>query len=170
MPDVKFTYDADTEKMRLRLSNEYWIVLDDGGASGEKLSLTSKLVQTGSYVAINGYGAKELVRSSTYSVHGIVVSLSSPGSWRFHQGSDAEGACWEHTFSLSVDQARTVKSFLRMLFVCELAEGRVYKGHGGVSPTIDAPLEIKTNGLYIPLLLEEVRVIDIRSGKPIETF
>jgi TonB family protein len=50
----------------------------------------------------------------------------------------------------------------------KLGEARVDKGWDMVPPTLDVPYEIRRSGLFVPFVLEEVRVVDMRSGEPVK--
>jgi len=158
----EFGYDADKREMRLDLlSGEVFLGEDEGDRSVGSFCLKRRLVRTGTYVGSNVFGVSRRIQSSVYAEHGIAISPDSPISIDRSTGGGT------FTFPLEVPVARSLKPFLRVVLAGPIAKARVYKTKEHQSPNIDDPYEMTSNGLYILLLLEEVRVIDVRSGKQV---
>ena len=163
VPDAKFAYDADQAEMKVGVSMSQDI-LGDATSAWSTVDLSSKLVRNTSYSGTNAYGARTLIHSRTYFDHGIALTPESSNFFSFE--NDPKNA--EPTFPMQGGEARLLKPFLRVLLVGKLAEARVYDVQRTNSATLDYPYELKCSGLFIPFRLEEVRVVDIRSGKSIK--
>ena len=151
--------------------NVWLIPLDDAPESygpPESVPLTSERVRSGSYVGTNAFGAKTVIQSRTEFERGVIIRPSS----RIVQTLKKDDTAYEYgvasygfTFPLEITRARAVKSFLRALAVGKLAEARVYKGHEHFEATVDSPSEVRRDGVFLPFLVDEVRIVDIRSGR-----
>ena len=169
VPDAKFAYQADGGEMNLTLvtSDDFF----DEGSSEDKtltkatLHLRSKLVASGSYTGTNGFGATARIRSAKIQVHG--VSIDGGSSVPFRHSSDGFQQVVEMAFVMPLDQARALKPFLLAVLVGRLTQARVEKGWHMDLPSLGVPFEIRRDGLFIPLAIEEIRIVDRRSGKPV---
>jgi|ERR1039458_7686316 hypothetical protein len=171
VPDAKFAYNADKGEMKLILFPLSYFVGDTTPPPLEEmLDLSTKLVGNSTYTGSNEYGAKALVHLGTFSSYGIAFSPPSsiPFKRGFYQESGADDA--ELTFPMGADQARALKPYLRVVLAGKLVEARVDKAWDMVPATLDVPYEIRRHGLFIPFVFEELRIVDIRFGKPIEVF
>jgi hypothetical protein len=72
--------------------------------------------------------------------------------------------------SMNADVARVSKPYLRVAFVGKLAEARVYTERFRDDPTITEPRDEQRYGFYVPFVLEEVRVLDSRTGQMVSHF
>jgi TonB family protein len=172
LPDASFEYDADTGKMSAKVGT--WLrLLDDAPESygpPEAFVLKSERVRIGSYVGTNAFGAKTVIQSRTEFERGIIIHPSSNIVKTLEKGDYGLVVMYGSTFSLDIARARAIKPFLRALVVGKLAEARVYKGHYQTEATFDSPVEVKRDGVFLPILIDEIRILDIRSGKTIETL
>jgi hypothetical protein len=89
---------------------------------------------------------------------GLVKTEESPREYRF-------------SFPLDISQARILKPFLRELVVGHLIEARVYKGSDTIGAgTLDMPYKDKYEGVFVPFSIDDIRILDIRSGKVVATL
>lgn len=171
LPDAYFKYDADTGQMSAEVGT--WLrLLDDAPESygpPEALILKSERVRTGSYVGTNAFGAKTVIQSRTEVERGIIIHPSSNIVNIVKKDDEGLVVMYSFTFALDVARARAIKPFLRALVVGKLAEARVYKGHYRSEATFDSPVEVTRDGVFLPVLIDDIRIVDIRSGKVVAT-
>jgi hypothetical protein len=167
---ASFKYDADEGKMSANV-NVWLKLLDDAPESygpPETVPLTIERVRSGSYVGTNAFGAKTVIQSRTEFERGVIIRPSS----RIVQALKKDDTVYEYgvasygfTFPLDIARARAINSFLRALAIGKLAEARVYKSHEHFQATFDSPSEVTRDGVFLPLLIDEIRIVDIRSGR-----
>jgi hypothetical protein len=169
-----FEYDADKREVNAHLC--IWLRLLDGAPDSdgppEALILKSERVGSSSYIGTNAFGAKTAIQLRTEFEHGIIISRSSKivkTLAKDDTGYEYGFATYGFTFPLDIAQARTIKPFLRALAVGKPDEARVYKGHDHIAATLDSPSEVRRKGVFLRFLIDEVRILDIRSGKLIRT-
>lgn len=163
-PDL--TYSADAQEMKIKLTARHTFLFFDGGGStsGNTFIIRSTLISKSSYVGTNAFGVKRSIESTVSRDHGVFVAPGSPVTLN-EISTDAA-----FTFSMDIEEARVAKRFLRVALVGKLPESRVYSSEDGHSPTVEEPWASLTKGLYIPLVLEEVRVLDSRTGEVLSNF
>jgi len=159
-PDV--TYSADAQETTIRLRTGHTLFAVGGSVSGNTLVVRSALVSRSSYVGSNAFGVGKLIESSVSRSYGVDVAPWSPLTL-----NESDTA---FTFSMDTEEARASKRFLRVALVGKLTESRVYPSEERHTPTITEPWDSITKGLYIPLLLEGVRVLDSRTGEMVSDF
>jgi hypothetical protein len=178
----KFSYDADTKAFSLYVATDMDFFDCDANtgleacsessvvsASHDTIDINSKLIAAGSYLGTNAYGAKATVRTQTFSVQGISINNLKDWSDLFKEGDLPIGI--KASFPVDLDVARVIKPYLRVAISGKLAEPLVYRstftpGH----PTLEVPYEIKKRGDYIPFVMDELRVLDVRSNTVLKLF
>lgn len=142
-----FKYDADAGEMTVSLLADCLYLNEQPDGYGKPASLLIKQRQ-----------------SQTGVAHGIIVDPSSPILASL-KSKDVD-LFLEYTFSFPLDAvtARRLKPSLVALAVGKLAEARVYKGE----EAFGAKIRSKRQGLFVRLLVEEVRIIDLQSGAPVK--
>jgi hypothetical protein len=166
-PDTfDLTYSADAQEMRIKLTaRDKFLSFDGGGSmSGNTFIVQSTQISKSSYVGTNAFGVKKLIESVVFRNYGVFVAQGSTVTLNERSNSAS------FTFSMDIEEARVSKRFLRVALVGKLAEWRVYSIEDGHSPTVEEPWDSFTTGLYIPFLLEEVRVLDSRTGQVVSNF
>jgi hypothetical protein len=166
-PDTfDLTYSADAQEMRIKLTARRKFLFFDGGGStsGNTFIIRSTQISKSSYVGTNAFGVKMSIESTVSRDHGVFVAQGSTVTL-----NDTSNAA-SFTFSMDIEEARVSKRSLRVALVGKLAEWRVYSIEDGHSPTVEEPWDSLTKGLYIPFLLEEVRVLDSRTGQVVSNF
>jgi hypothetical protein len=159
-PDLTYSADAEEMKINLRTNHTYF---DDGGStSGDTFVVRNTLISKSSYVGTNAFGVKKLIQSTVSKDYGVIVEPGSP----LHLNE----VFTAFTFSMDTEEARVSKRFLRVALVGKLTESRVHASEERHSPTVTEPWDSLTEGLYIRLLLEEVRVLDSRTGEGVSNF
>jgi hypothetical protein len=160
------TYSADAQEMTIKMTARQRSLLFDGGGStsGNTFIVRSTLISKSSYVGTNSFGVKRSIESTVSRDHGVFVAQGS--TMTLNEISNAAS----FTFSMDIEEARVSKRFLRVALVGRLAEWRVYSSEDGHSPTVEEPWDSLTKGSYIPFLLEEVRVLDSRTGQVVSNF
>jgi hypothetical protein len=166
-PDtLDLIYSADAQEMRIKLTATHKSLFFDGGGltSGNTFIVRSTQISKSSYVGTNAFGVKKSIESTVFRNHGVFVAQGSTVT--LNERSNAA----TFTFSMDIEEARVSKRFLRVALVGKLVEWRVYSVEDGHSPTVEEPWDSFTTGLYIPFLLEEVRVLDSRTGQVVSNF
>jgi hypothetical protein len=74
------------------------------------------------------------------------------------------------SFPLSVEQAQRLKPSLRIVLVGTIPDPRVYGRYDRNAATINDPVELRVNRLYVNLVLSEVRIVDTRMGTVVAHF
>jgi len=150
---------------------DFWMAFHEnpGGLQPPTIVLKSVLSKYGSYVGRNAFGVTIVVKTSTTIEHGIVVSLSSAAMGLVK--TEESPREYRFSFPLDISQARILKPFLRELVVGHLIEARVYKGSDTIGAgTLDMPYKDKYEGVFVPFSIDDIRILDIRSGKVVATL
>ncbi|MGO9230721.1 MAG: hypothetical protein ACLQKA_16140 [Bryobacteraceae bacterium] len=113
------------------------------------------------YVGTNAFGVEKLIESTVSKAWGVDVTPWSPVTL-------SENTTF--AFSMDTEEARDSKHFLRVALVGKLTESRVYRSEDRHGPTVTEPWDSLTKGLYVPFLLEQVRVLDSRTGAVVSNF
>jgi hypothetical protein len=163
-PDL--IYSADAQEMEIKLMARRTFLFFDGGGStsGSTFAIRNTLISKSSYIGTNAFGVKRSIESTVSKDLGVFIVPRSPVTLN-ELSSDAA-----FTFSMDTEEARVSKRFLRVALVGKLDESRVYSSEDGHSPTVEEPWQSITKGLFIPFLLEEVRVLDSRTGEVVTNF
>ena len=151
-----FKYDADAQAMKASIVIESKL-LSPVYFRQPAISIKDRMEGEERHVGMNGYGARMVFTSRLRSRFGIV--LDRPSSW-----------VTELTFPLTIEQAKIVKSNLRMVVVGTVPNARIYLGSDYQSATISNPLEVSTQEYYLNFLIREVRIVDSRSGQMVARF
>ena len=178
--NVILRYDADASEMTVRLVADVTSIpaapptisrsADGSMLYGRSLTVLvrSILKQGGSYVGTNAFGAKRSIDYRAYDDYGVRLAPDSPINFNNNPLTDVKASLF--TFSLDPTQARDLKPFLRVALVGTLTEPRVWSSLDTHDPTFSEPYETRRNGLYVTLRLEEVRILDSRSGEMVTNF
>jgi hypothetical protein len=170
-----FVYDADAGRMLCfvgtddRFLNDFRENADYSQAP--IIVLKSVLAKQGSYVGTNVFGVTRRIDTSTTIEHGIIISLSSTVRSLPHAEEPVlPVAEFSFSFPLDISQARALKPFLRVLIVGHLVEAHVYKGSmTWGAGTLDMPYNDEHKGTFLHFSIDDLRIVDKRSGKTIAT-
>ena len=157
---VQFKYDADAVKMSVELAT--WLRLPVGAS--EKYGVIVNGLILRSRTVSNGPPAK-LQRE-----HGVFFEPSSPLLDSLEKEDIDLLQVYKFTFPMDVESARAMKTFLRAVIIGRLLEGRVYESHEHFDATRRSPMSMNRESLLVPFLIDEIRVIDVRSGKVLTTL
>lgn len=149
-----FSYDADSGTMRGYLEEGSSRLTDE--PSGSR-TITLKSIPTGSrrYPAKNAFNASVVVIASTFDDFEIAMTdeprrLNSP----IHM-----------EFAISPERARMLKPFLRFALFGTLADAHVYKDSLDTEAKFDDPHELHVTRLILLMNIEQIDVVDSRTGK-----
>lgn len=152
LPEKTASLEYDADRQDMTLSVGAWraflngLPLSDGPP--ETLILRTDRAPVGSRTGTNTATIAAFER-------GIVIDHSSKIVEALEKEDLDLAVSYRFAFGLTVDRARAIKPFLRALVVGTLADPRVYTG----KRCSDCPA-----GQFVPLLVDEIRVIDIRTG------
>jgi hypothetical protein len=160
---VSFEYDADSQTMTANM----WGVLPwlrHGGPSAKRpqlqVEVKDRLVGSRQYVGSNAYGVKRIVSVREHDKFGLALNGDGVLSGRGPRFS----------WPMTIEEAKAAKPFLRAAVRCVQYAPTIYKDEGHAEPTIDSPYEFITHYYFLPVLVEQVWIFDVRSGKILKKF
>jgi hypothetical protein len=166
-------YDADTETMKARIDNEIES-FDDDPTYGPHITVPVKLSKrrTERHVGTNSFGAKVVFDSDFYDEFGVILSRESIAWLRsFSAEKDPNPfAPLSFSFPLERNRAKAMKLNLRVVLIGTIPDTRVHKHEFYSGATVTEPVELTINKFYVSFLLNEVRIIDSRTGQTVATF
>jgi hypothetical protein len=157
-----FEYDADAGEMTVALSAE--AEFDGSENYNIRAFLLSGLVRNASYIGKNPYGIKTAFRKRNYFQYGVRIGSDSPVLAGMSKDDNTAVAVYKFTFPCDAISARATKPYLRAVVIGSLVEAQVYQSSEPLD-LFSAVSEAEVNVLYVPFLVQEIRVVDIRSGK-----
>jgi len=147
-------YDADRGRMLFSISSNLFSSNVD--ARLPTIAVKRKIPKSGTYTASNAFGVRKEITVGGFMEDGLVVANNSPISDRALQSG------WE--FQADPQHASEMKSSLCLAIVGRVAEPRVISIPWRHAPTITEPYDSMHVGRYVPFLVQEVRVLDSRTG------
>jgi hypothetical protein len=151
-----FKYDADAKEMLLTVGSKYEV--------SDSVQLRSIRTVLGTYVGVNAFGVKKLITRMVEETYYVKLSPSSP----FHLFTWA-GPSW---FSWGMDPAaaRANKESLRIAVVGTVPSPEATEEKSPAEPTINRPRQVLVYSRTLPFSLEELRVINSRTGATVASF
>jgi hypothetical protein len=159
---ASFEYDADAGEMTVALSA--YAEFDGSENYDIRVFRLSGLVRNASYIDKNPYGIKTATRKKNYFQYGVRIGIDSPVLAAMNRDDNTAVAVYKFTFPCEAASARTIKPYLRAVVIGSMVEARVYQSSEPLD-LFSAVSQEELNVLYVPFLVREIRVVDIRSGK-----
>lgn len=157
-----FEYDADAEEMHLTVGSNY--------LAGDTIQLRSIRTVIGTYVGTNAFGVKKTItRIVEYSYY---VNLSSSSPFKLFS-KDEYGISFEPAkFAWTMDPvaARASKAALRIAVVGAVPSPEATEETRLTEPTTSRPREVLVYSRTLPFSLEELRVLNSRTGATVASF
>ena len=162
---VRLKYDADNQLMTAEVWGVTNWLMDLERDDKEKrayfqVKVKERLLSSRQYVGSNAFGVNKSIAFKEYDEFGLALDNNGILSQ-------------EHptfTWTMTADEARLVKPFLRVAVRCVQNAGGIYRDDTHGKPSIDWPKEFVTHLYYLPVLAEEVWILDSRSGKLVKKF
>jgi hypothetical protein len=116
----RFKYDADSQTLTFTLEGRSMtFYLESGHPDFDTLVIRSTVLDRGTYVASNAFGAKVEVDKTYSRDNGIAFSKDS---WLFRTSESGYLRKFTHVFSMPPEQAKALKEGGRILLVCRLVD------------------------------------------------
>jgi hypothetical protein len=162
---VSFKYDADQQTMAADLWGVMqWLVRSDNTSKENpphfQVEVKRRLLSSRQYLGSNAFGVNKTISFKEFDEFGLALDNNGMLSQ-------------EHptfTWPMTVEEARLVKPFLRVAVRCVQNAPGVYTDLTHGEPSIDWPKEFVNHLYYLPVLVEEVWILDFRSGKLVKKF
>lgn len=158
-------YDADLEQVDMSLKyggqKKY---TDNVEQHFLAFDLVSKLTPTARYMGSNGYGVKKAVSQYAESIFGFALMMDDYSD----ASRNIEELGGHLVFTLPVNEAKTVKPFLRMGIVVRSQSG-VFTIHDHLEPRLDFPYDIAKTARYLKVALLRTFAFNSQSGKILGT-
>jgi|ERR1022692_210844 hypothetical protein len=147
-----FMYDADAKLMRRKITMF--------GSSVGTILLKSITTAAGQYVGTNAFGVHKIINRYNKIVYSLVVKYS--GGPIATDSSDNWLIAIE--IPMETSEAITLKSRLRIAFVCTVFGQEIEHDDSITNPTVSEPREIHWHVRSLPVEINAVLVFDIRTG------
>lgn len=156
-----FNYDADAEEMALTVGNEYLV----------SNTIPLRVIRTvlGTYVGTNVFGVKKIITRMVEDTYSAELSRSSPFQL-FSKGEYGILAPAMFSWKMNSAAASANKAYLRIAVVGTIPSPEATEEQGLREPTIDHPRQSLLHSRTIPFSLEELRVLDSRTGATVASF
>jgi hypothetical protein len=161
---ASFDYDADAGEMTVALSA--YVAFDGSENLDTRVLHLSGLVQNASYINKNAYGVEASRGKKNYFQYGVKIGLDSPVLAAMSRDDNTAVAVYAFKFPCDAATARSVKPYLRAAVVGSMVDGHVYQSSEPLD-LFSAVSKEQLNVLYVPFHVQEIRVVDVRSGKVI---
>jgi hypothetical protein len=150
-----FDYNADAELMRLTVENML---------AEEPIPLRSTRMVLGTYLGTNALGVKRTVTRMVKNIYYVSLSSSSPLKLftKDDYGLYLDPA--RFTWPMDPAAARANKASLSLALVGTIPLPEATEEKGLDEPTIDDPQQVLVYSRTLPFSLEELRVINSRTG------
>lgn len=165
-------YDADTETMKARIDSHAELFADPSYSTSSAVPVRLSKRRTERHVGTNSFGAKAVFDSDFYDEFGIVLSRQSL-AWLRSLSAEKDPnpfASLSFSFPLERNRAKAMKPNLRVVLVGTIPDARVLKREFYSGATINEPVELTINKFYVTFLLNEVRIVDSRTGQIVANF
>jgi S1-C subfamily serine protease len=127
------------------------------GRNFYKLDLKQRSVSSRRYLGSNAFGVQKLISYMEYLRFGLTLDEAG-----LHQTS--------YSWPISPADAQAVKAFLRVGVLCVQSVPSVYKDEQHDEPTTSDPVELVVNRYYLPVLIQQLWIVDSRSGTIVQKF
>ena len=166
----EFVYDADSSSLHMKLSAiGRKIDIEDEG-SLPTFVIASNLVSARSYVGSNAFGVKKTIFSAKYNQYEIAMADDSGYDFPENTiGTYKTGTFdpMERDVPMTATRAKSLKPYLRFAFYGNLKDGRVLLHTESNTATISSPYETERRCMTAIFTVEEIRVVDSRTGATI---
>jgi hypothetical protein len=159
--EYTFEYDADAEEMHLTIGNEYIV--------SDTFQLRSIRTVLGTYVGANAYGVKKSITRMVENTYYLRLSSSSPFEL-FSKGEYGSSKPAKFTWTMDRATARANKESLRIGLEGTIPSPEATQETSLTEPTIDFPRHILVYSRTLPFSLEELRVLNLRTGVTVASF
>ena len=164
-----FEYDADARTMAANLFTKQRTV----DPALRTLDIKRMLTARGQYVSQNAFGVKKAISSASYDVFGVAIAVDSSIRLR-DETADEDGenglGLTSFRWKIDLDRAQSLKPHLRLVIAGTVAEPTVFADVQEHSPTITEPWFREYEKNYLLFRLQEIRVVDERSGGVVTKF
>jgi hypothetical protein len=177
-----FEYDADSEIMTASIYTENYQFSSYDKLISFPVKTVDRRVET--HTGTNAFGAKAVYTSRLSDDYGVVVSQEvfrwlrsffgkSPDPFPGVSTVEYEEIMKDFpaltppsfSFPLEPTRARVMKPSLRVVLVGTIPDVRVHLGDYFSAATISKPTEWSVNRFYVSLAINEVRIVDARTGR-----
>lgn len=155
-PGEDITYDADTRQFTAHLRAQPASLYEDASISTDSVTIRSILLSSWDYIGKNSFGVSKRIHSSVWEDYGVAFSNDSAVEF---------SGVWDFLGPIDPRDAKLLKPFLSIALVGTLAEAHVHIESKHSEPTISSPYERLTNSFHVLMTLQEIQVIDTRTGR-----
>jgi TonB family protein len=161
MNGYKFEYDADSQEMRLTVGSEYLV--------SDTIQMRSDRTALGTYVGSNAYGVKRTITRMVEYTYFVSLYYSSPFELFSKDQYDILKPA-QFNWRMDPTAARATKESLRIAFVGTIPSPEATEETSLTEPTISRPRQILVYSRTLPFSLEELRVLNSRTGATVASF
>ena len=147
--------------MHLTVGMEYLV--------SETIQVQSVSTVLGTYVGSNAFGVKKIITRMVEHAYHVDLDSSSPFTL-FSTGQFNRVEPAKFTWTMDPIVARANKEFLRIALVGSVPSPAVTEDTSLIEPTIDRPRQILVYSRNLPFSLEELRVLNSRTGVTVASF
>jgi TonB family protein len=161
MNGYKFEYDADSQEMRLTVGSEYVV--------SDTIQMRSDRTALGTYVGSNAYGVKRTITRMVEYTYFVSIYSSSPFELFSKDQFDILKPA-QFNWRMDPTAARATKDSLRIAFLGTIPSPEATEETSLTEPTISRPRQILVYSRTLPFSLEELRVLNSRTGATVASF
>jgi hypothetical protein len=127
----------------------------------ERMDLKTNFLSRGKYAARSALGVNVQIKRMELHTFGVIVT---------NVESNTTGLKRDFAIPMAPEQARRLKSDLRVLLICELRQPWIRTDKISVEPTIDSPIDVTETWNYLDISVQEVWIFVLPSGEIIKKF
>ena len=159
----QFKYDADSQTLAFTLEGRSTtFYLESGHPDFDTLVIRSTVLDRGTYIASNAFGAKVEVEKTYSRDNGVAFSKDN---WLFRGSESGYLRKFTHLFSMPPEQARALKDGGRVLLVCRLVDPWFRETVHGHEAKIDEPYETTVSDNYLQAIPEQLWIFNQKTGE-----
>jgi hypothetical protein len=159
----RFKYDADSQTLTFTLEgSSTTFYLESEHPELDTLVIRSTVLDRGTYIASNAFGAKVEVDKTYSRDNGIAFSKDN---WLFRRSESDYLRSFTQLFSMTPDKARALKEDGRVLVVCRLVDPWFRETVHGHEAKIDEPYETTVSDNYLQVIPEQLWIFNQKTGE-----
>jgi hypothetical protein len=159
-----FEYDADAQTMTANIfTNERTLE-----PKLRTVDLRQVLKVQNRYAGQSAFGVKMMISLRYYDVFGVAIAADSPIQLRDKDDLEGFWGCIGFKWRIGLDRTKSLKPYLRRVIAGRVAGPTVFEDTKEKSPTVTVSMKYEQK--YLLFRLQEVRVVDERSGALVIKF